>query len=127
MKTGHLSKTEVWHSLQSTLWRTLSYPLPAINLTRAQCKSIMAPVIAYALNGMRICKNFPRALVFSPEQLFSLGIPHLILCRNLPNTGYCLSHSYIFRNRQALSINLGTYDHRGRLLPEPNRITLPRN
>jgi len=30
IKNGHLSQTEAWVALQSTLWRTLSYPLSAL-------------------------------------------------------------------------------------------------
>jgi PIN domain nuclease of toxin-antitoxin system len=33
LRTGNISKQEVWTALQSTILRTLSYPLPALRLT----------------------------------------------------------------------------------------------
>jgi len=77
LKQGKLSKSKVWLALISPLWRSLSYPLPALNLTKEQCEQIMAPALDYALPAMGICRNFPRVLVFAPEKYFGLGMPHL--------------------------------------------------
>jgi hypothetical protein len=77
MKKGNLSKSEAWISLISTLWRSLSYPIPGLNLTKDQCEKIMAPALAYVLPAMGICHMFPRDLVFASERYFGLGIPHL--------------------------------------------------
>jgi hypothetical protein len=65
MQTGHINKQEAWIALQSTIWHTLSYSLPALCLSRAQCEAIMAPVLRYCLPTLGICQNFPRKLVFS--------------------------------------------------------------
>lgn len=67
VKQGKLKK-KAWISLISTLWRSLSYPLPALNLTKEQCKKIMAPAIEYVLMAMDIYCHFPRALVFATEK-----------------------------------------------------------
>jgi hypothetical protein len=83
MKKGHLTKTEAWLVLQSALWHTLSCPLPAINLMKAQCKTIMAPAIEYVLNTMGVCKHFPRSLLFAPEKLFGLGISHIFFIQDI--------------------------------------------
>jgi hypothetical protein len=40
MQQGNLNRSEIWVALQSTVWRTLSYPLPAINLSKAQWETI---------------------------------------------------------------------------------------
>ena len=80
---SHLTKTEAWLVLQSALWHTLSYPLPAINLMKAQCKTIMAPATEYVLNTMRVCKHFPRSLLFAPEKLFGLGISHIFFIQDI--------------------------------------------
>jgi hypothetical protein len=65
LRTGTISKNEVWMALQSTIMRTLSYPLPALRFTRSQCEAIMAPILQYCLPALGICRNFPRKLVFS--------------------------------------------------------------
>lgn len=64
LRTGIISKDEVWLALQSTILRTLYYPLPALRLTKAQCKAIMSPPLQYCLPALGICRNFPRLLVF---------------------------------------------------------------
>jgi hypothetical protein len=71
MCTGVIKKSETWLALNSTIWRTFSYPLNATNLTKT------SPVINHALPAMGICRNFPRALVFSPTKYAGLGIKHL--------------------------------------------------
>jgi hypothetical protein len=59
MRTGVICKDETWLALQSTIWRSLCYPLNAVNLTKHQCNKIMGPVLNYALPAMGICRNFP--------------------------------------------------------------------
>jgi hypothetical protein len=36
LRTGKISRNEAWLALQSTIMRTLVYPLPAIRLTKSQ-------------------------------------------------------------------------------------------
>jgi hypothetical protein len=59
--------------------RTLIYPLPAIRLTKAQCESIMAPLLQYCLPALGVCRNFPRRLVFSTLDYMGLDIKHLFI------------------------------------------------
>jgi len=59
LRMGSLSRNEAWVALQSTILRTLAYPLPALRLTKEQCYSIMAPILRYCLPAMGICCNFP--------------------------------------------------------------------
>ena len=40
MRTGKISKSDAWVALTSTIWSTLMYPLPALNLTKKQCEFI---------------------------------------------------------------------------------------
>jgi hypothetical protein len=93
MKNGHLFQTEAWVALQSTLWRTLSYPLSALNLTRKQWNWIMAPAIANILNALGICRNFPRSLVFAPIQYLGLGIIHLHMIQEISRLTDLITHT----------------------------------
>jgi hypothetical protein len=77
LRTGKISKDKVWLALQSTILRTLYYPLPALHLTKAQCEAIMSPLLQYCLPTLGICRNFPRLLVFSPLDFMGLHIMHL--------------------------------------------------
>jgi len=63
MKEGKLSRTEIWLAVQLTVWRTLIYPLPALNLTKQECEQIMAPILNFVLPALGICRNFPRCIV----------------------------------------------------------------
>jgi hypothetical protein len=78
LRTGSISKAEVWIALHSTITRTLMYSLPAIRITKAQCESIMAPLLQYCLPALGVCRNFPRNLVFSTLDYMGLDtLPHL--------------------------------------------------
>jgi hypothetical protein len=76
MKQDRCKRSEVWIALQSTIWRALSYPLQAINLSKKQWETIMAILLNYALPAMGICRNFPRVIVFAPKQSLGLGLQH---------------------------------------------------
>ena len=45
IRVGHLSRYDAWSALQSTVMKTLEYPLLALTLTEAECSTIMAPVL----------------------------------------------------------------------------------
>lgn len=59
MRTGHLNKKDSWILFHSTLWRSLAYPLPAINLSKNQSGEIMSPAIQQLLISLGICRHFP--------------------------------------------------------------------
>jgi hypothetical protein len=65
LRTGNIERTKVWIALQSTILRTLAYPLSALRLTRCQMEQIMAPLLQYCLPAMGICRNFLRKLGIS--------------------------------------------------------------
>ena len=70
---GHLTATDVIRAMDTTIMQSLKYPLPALTLTEAECKSIMAPILDVALPQSHICRTFPRAAVYGPKSLMGLG------------------------------------------------------
>lgn len=94
MRTGVIRTDETWLALQTTIWRTFSYPLNAMNMTPAQCEAIMSPVLQYALPAMDICRNFPRALVFSPMKHAGIGIKHLHTIQEIARLKDIILHTY---------------------------------
>ncbi len=38
MLTGCIPKDDAWLAFQSTIWKSMSYPLPAINITKEDCE-----------------------------------------------------------------------------------------
>jgi hypothetical protein len=75
--TGHLQRTEAWHALESTILKTLQYPLPALTLTETECNKIIRPVLDAGLNKSSICKTFPKAVIHGPKEEGGLDITHL--------------------------------------------------
>jgi hypothetical protein len=75
--TGAISRNDVWLALQSTILRTLMYPLPSIRLSKAQWEIIMCPILWYCLPALGICRNFPRKLVHTTLDYMGLDIKHL--------------------------------------------------
>jgi hypothetical protein len=94
MQTGKISPSETWLAITSTIWKTLSYPLPAINLSKRQCENIMAPVLQYGLPALGICRSFPRKLVFAPTKYMGLGLPHLYTIQEISRIKDILTHTY---------------------------------
>jgi hypothetical protein len=93
MRTGRISKRETWLAFISTIWRTLCYPLPAINFTRKQCDKLMAPLLSYVLPALGICRNFPRNLVFAPHKYMGLGIKHIHTTQEITRLKDILYHA----------------------------------
>lgn len=123
MKSCNLTKTEVWVSLRSTIWRTLSYPLPTINLSKDQWERIMVIVLNYALPAMGICRNFLQSIVFAPDNFFGLGIQHLYTTQEIT----CLKdipYQYCHIDRLIIPGNIGSFILRSRHHQIPTSYTL---
>ena len=56
-QAGNLSRTEIWTAWQSTIWRALIYPLPALNLTQKECEAIMTPILQFILPALGTANN----------------------------------------------------------------------
>lgn len=67
MRTGKLSRQNAWTAISTTIWRTLSYPLSALNLTRQQCDKIMAPILKYGLPALGIWLGLQLHLISYPD------------------------------------------------------------
>jgi hypothetical protein len=83
LSSGKLSCQDMWIALNSTIFRTLSYPLPVLNLTRQQWESLLKPLLKFALPSLGVCHHYPRSLVFAPEGVFGIGLPHLYTCQEI--------------------------------------------
>jgi hypothetical protein len=132
MRKGNLSKSEAWIALISTFWRSLSYPIPALNLTKDQCEKIMAPALVYVLPALGICHMFPRDLVFTSERYFGLGIPHLYTMQEIYQLLDVLNHtatlsitgSLYQATLELLVIELGSTEDLHKLpFPDLHRLT----
>jgi hypothetical protein len=94
MRTGRIPREDAWLAFYSTLWKTLTYPLPALNLSKEECGKILASVLMYLLPAMGICRNFPRALVFSSIKYMGLGLKHLHATQEISRLRDIINHTY---------------------------------
>ena len=93
-RTGKISREEAWLAVQSTILRTLYYPLPALRLSKAQCEAILAPLLRYCLPSLGICWNFPRKLVFSPLEYTGLNFLHLFMLQEIARLKDIVFHTF---------------------------------
>jgi hypothetical protein len=94
LRTGSISRNEAWIALQSTILRTLAYPLPALRLTKDQCAAIMAPILRYCLPALGICRNFPRKLVFLTLDYMGLNLQHLYILQEIVRIKDIILHCF---------------------------------
>jgi hypothetical protein len=90
---GKLSRQDMWTALNSTIYRMLSYPLPALNLTYQQWESLLKPLLKFALPSLGVCHHYPRSLVFALEGVFGIGLPHLYTCQEIARLKDMILHT----------------------------------
>ena len=66
----------VWIALQSTITKSIEYPLVATCLSEQQLNSAYSPLLQAALPKMNLVQSFPRAVVFGPSSHQGLGVSH---------------------------------------------------
>jgi hypothetical protein len=76
IRTGFVTATEAWIALESTIMKTLEYPMLAINLTKRQWDYIMSPVLQYTLNRAGMAKNFAHCIVYGPSKYAGFNLVH---------------------------------------------------
>ena len=74
--TRQIKPGDAWHCMNSTIMRTIEYPLVATNLSRRQCEQIMAPIFKFGLPKSKIQRNMPRALVYGSTRVQGLEVYH---------------------------------------------------
>ena len=74
---GHLKKKLAWQAWETTIIKSLEYPLPALSLSKAECKEIMKPVLKIALPKTTLASSFPRKVLYGPLAEGGLGVHSL--------------------------------------------------
>jgi hypothetical protein len=92
MRTGKIPKDDAWLAFNSTIWKTLLYPLPALNMSPEDCDRIMAPLLRYLLPAIGVCRNFPRTLVYNSPQYMGLGLKNLFTIQEILRLKDILRH-----------------------------------
>jgi hypothetical protein len=74
VRTGHLTRQEAWHCLQTTVMKTINYCLPASVLSKKDFETIMTPLLRIGLPKAGICRTMARSVVFGSVSHQGLGI-----------------------------------------------------
>ena len=79
LRSKPLPPATAWLALNTTLMKTLEYPLPSTTLTPKQCQQILWPALQVALPMSKIQRRVSRTLLHSPISTMGLGLPSLYL------------------------------------------------
>ena len=77
INAGHLTPTLAWHAANTTIMKSLEYPLPALTLTFDECNRIMKIVKQGLLNSLRVSVSIPSASLYGPKSEGGLQLHHL--------------------------------------------------
>jgi hypothetical protein len=130
LRAGHLPRHLTWLAWNSTIQKTLEYPLPTTTLTKAQCDKLTSTLAQAALPRIGVLRTFPRALLHAPNKMAGLDVPNLYTEQGVAHilrliryskskqhsTGLLLRHTC-----EALKIELGT---NGFLLSNPWELSI---
>ena len=80
IRTGVITKNDAWYALNTTVMKTMEYPMAAICLSRKQWDQVMVPVLEAGLNAIQFSRKFPRDMVYGPKQAQGLGLkdPYIV-------------------------------------------------
>ena len=94
IKTGHLPAREAWQCISTTIMKTLQYPLPALTLTKKECRKLTSPIHEIGLPQSRICRKFPKDLVYGSTDTLGLGLDDLYVDQGTSKVEILLEHLY---------------------------------
>ena len=77
VRVGHLNRWDAWLALNTTVMKSLEYPLLATTLSIEECTHIMAPILSAGLPNAGMCRNMARSLVYGPSKYQGLDIHNL--------------------------------------------------
>ena len=69
-----LSTHEVWLALNRTFLPKIGYSLVTTTLSEEDHAKVMAPALNRALPNSKIQRNFPRSVLYGPEQYQGMGV-----------------------------------------------------
>ena len=92
VRVGHLSRYDAWLALNSTVMKTLQYPLLALTLDEDECNKIMSPILMGGLPKLGVTKSMAHALVYAPLKYQGLELHNLYTTLGLSHITGLLNH-----------------------------------
>ena len=115
IRASNLNQYSVWRAMNTTIIKTLEYPLVATTLTAEELKSLMFPVLSAGLTGSGICRYFPRAVLYGPLNKQGLGMNNIYHVQCIRHITDIIDHSwkntpsgkFITANIEACKLEIG--------------------
>ena len=115
IKASNLNRYSVWKALNTTIQKTLEYPLVATTITANQSKSLMFPVLSAGLTGSGICRYFPRAVLYGPSNRQGLGMHNIYHVQFIRHITDIIDHTwkntpsgkFIIANMESFKMEIG--------------------
>ena len=92
VRTGHLKQGDAWTYYQTTIQKSLEYPLLATTLSEEQCRKVEQPALTVALHSSSLPSNFPRDILYGPKGKLGLGASRLFTTQGLKHIQAILNH-----------------------------------
>ncbi|HEY9815753.1 MAG TPA: hypothetical protein V6D20_08135, partial [Candidatus Obscuribacterales bacterium] len=74
IRSNHVSREDAWYALNSTIMKTIQYPLACTTMTQEQSTQIMVPILKAGLNKAGVQRNLPRRLVYGSLKVQGLNL-----------------------------------------------------
>ena len=94
LRTKRLKKSEAWCCLNSTIMKTIEYPLMATTISKEDLQSIMRPILQTALPLCGYQKHLPRKLVHGSIQVQGSGVHDPWLTQIIKHVHAILRHCH---------------------------------
>jgi len=116
IQTKRINATNAWCCLNSTIMKTLEYPLMATTLTEEDPGAIMWPLLQAALPKCRVQKRFPRKVMFGTKQSQGIDIPSITVTQTVQHIQAIIkhghqsspSHDLHLHNMEAIQCHMGS-------------------
>lgn len=118
IRAGHVQKHEAWISLQTMAMKSIEYPLPALNLSEEQLKTIMWPILRNFLPKSGINRYVKRDILYGTPELQGFGLKNPYLLQGIKHVSDMVENlwkesitGHLLRaNLEQLRLEIGTND-----------------
>ena len=119
MSKGALRDFEAWNALNTTILKSLEYPLVATTLSRKEIKHVLAPALSAGLQTSGFGKSFPQKILYAPTSIQGMGVTNLFhkqFIRHVKDIAdqtwrATPSEKFIALNLEALKLEAGIEGH----------------
>jgi hypothetical protein len=92
LRGSHLNRQDALMSYIQYLLPKLRFQPPVLSLTKRQCDKLVSPIYMALLPKLHINRHTSRSIIFGPERLGGLSLPHIYVVTNIDKLQLFLGH-----------------------------------